>query len=572
MGLIGALNIGRTGLTVNQAAMEVVGNNLANAASESYNRQSPIITPNIGQELAPGLFVGTGVKFAGIVRHADEALLARLRLAISDRAGTGAQYELLSQIEAIQNELTDQGLSNRLTEFFNTWSQLANNPTDNSLRVLVIQGGRALTEFVNRMQRDLVAVRNQLDDTMRATAVTANGLLDRIAELNGAIANAEAGAGGANALRDDRDRLLVELSEIVDISTVEQTSGVVDVFVGSIPIVLAGQNRGLDLSFESEGDDLTVRLRVAADGEILQPTSGKLGLMLQAREQDVNSAVQALNDFAAHLIFQVNRVHSQGQGTEAFDDLTATYAVDDTAAALTLADAGLEFTPEHGSFMLHVTQQSTGTRVTTRIDVDLDGLGGADMSLEDLRDAINADPTVGPMVTASITTEGRLNITANSPDDQFSFSDDTSGVLAALGLNTFFAGKDGADIAVNDVLIDTPARLAVGLEHVVGDNRSALAIVGLNDQSLDALGGISLPAFWSRHIEDMAIRTSAAQQAVEADQVIVESLEAQRQAISGVDIDEETINLLAYQRAFQGSARFISAVDEMLSTLLGLLR
>lgn len=568
MSLTGALHIARTGLAANQAALQVVGNNMANAATVGYTRQSAILAPASSIEVQTGVFIGTGVSLQSIVRATDEALLSRLRSAVSDQHAALEQQDLLSQIETIHSELTDYGMSSRLNDFFNAWSELANNPTDDSLRSLVTQQGEALSAYIQRVHDDLVEVRAQTDDSIRDNVQAANNLLDQIAAINAQVVIDERGAGGANNLRDERDQVLAELSEYLDISTVEQAAGSVDVFVGSIPIVLNSTNRGLRAEYGSDDNgDLEINIRLDEDGSLLEVTSGKMGQLLSSRENDVEAAIDDMMLFTQQLIYQVNRIHSQGQGTEYFSEVTGTYAAEDSSQPMTLSEAGLDFVPNHGSFQLHVTQTSTGTRLTDQIIVDLDGVGGADMSLDDLAAAIDAVANV----SASVTPDGALYITADSSDYRFSFSDDSSGVLAALGINTFFAGTDSSNVEINAAVSDNPKLLAGGQGHIAGDNRNALAISELQDEPIDALGGISLREKWSRYTEDLAVKAQRATQDVQSTNVIVDSLESQRQAVSGVSLDEEAINLLQYQRAYQGAARFLTVVDELMQTLLGII-
>ncbi len=568
MSLTSALSIGRSGLAANQAALEVAGNNLANAANPGYTRQSPVLKAATDVRVDAGIFIGTGVRLESVIRNVDAALQGRLRAAVSDQQASLARQDLLSQIESIQNDLSDTGLSSRLGEFFAAWSELANNPSESSLRTLVVQQGASLAGFVQQVHGDLVAARGQLDDQIKGLADQADGILDQIAVLNRRIATLEGGAGGANGLRDQRDQLIGQLAEFFDVSTVEQQSGATDVFLGGIPLVIGSVSRGVKVDFVSDdsGDGLDVQLRVKEDGTFLTANSGRVGALAQAREQDMVGAIDALNEFASTLILQLNRVHSQGQGRTGLNEVTGTYQTADPALSLTNADAKLDFVPGHGSFELHVTQESTGARSTSLINIDLDGIGGPDMSMDDLAAAIDAVANV----SASVTPDGRLNISADSSDFTFSFADDTSGVLAALGINTYFTGKDASDIGVNQSLIDTPSKLAATQNHVAGDNANALEIAALQNKALDALDGRSISDVWSAHVEDFAVRAERAGQNVESADVIVESLNAQREAVSGVSIDEEAINLLAFQRAYQGSARFLSVVDELMQTLLGL--
>ena len=329
MGLLGALHTARTGLATNRTALEVVGNNLANAATAGYSRQRAVVTSGTGVEVIPGAFVGTGTRLAEISRAVDEAVLTRLRVAVSDQHASLARQDILSQIETLENELSDQGLSSRLNQMFNAFAEVAGNPTDTGLRALATAEGEGLARFINNMQRDLVSLRNQVDDGIRSSVRTADGILDQIADLNSRIVTAERGLGGANELRDERDRLLSELSELVDITTVEQTNGTVDVFVNSLPIVLNAQNRGLEVESRVEDGELKTFLRISADGSRLEPKSGRVGQLIETRESDVNETIATLDQFTAGLIFEVNKLHSSGQGLDGFAAVSGTYGVDD---------------------------------------------------------------------------------------------------------------------------------------------------------------------------------------------------------------------------------------------------
>ncbi len=567
MSLTGALHVGRSGLVASQAGIETAGNNLTNIGTRGYHRQTVGLAPAGRERIAQGIFVGRGVQIEQILRQVDGALEGRIRNGIADESGSKTRTELLEQIESLQNEFTDNDLSSRLSEFFNAWSELANNADDPSARTLIAQQAQSLATFTQSLRSDLSNVRGRVDDAIESAANAANDLLTQIDRINLKIYTVEGGGGVANDLRDQRDLLLGELSQYLDISVNEQPAGQVDVFVGSLPIVLNGKSRGVEINRDTGDPSAPVGLIISDDGSPLNPTAGEIGALLQGRQQDVVGAIDALDDFAGRLIFEVNRVHSQGQGTRGFESVTAEAEVADATVPLTDPAAGLAFEPGHGSFQLHVTQVSTGQRVTSVINIDLDGIAPAtDTTLTSLTadiDAIaNISATIGP--------DGRLQIDSAGGDFQVSFSDDTSGVLAALGINTFFSGSNAQDIGVAEAIRENPGVIAAGLEHLPGDNRTALAIAALRDETNPNLDGLSLTGYWNRHVEDYALRLNEAQQNQEADTLVRESLETEQQSISGVNIDEEAINLLTYQRSYQGSARFISVVDELMQTLLSL--
>lgn len=566
MSLTSALLTGKSALTVSQVGLQVTGNNMANATTAGFTRQTVALSPASADRITSNAFVGRGVRLDEVVRHVDEALQGRLRLAMSEESASSLQYNLLVQIESIQNELTEHDLSTELAEFFNAWSELSRTPSDDAARTLTIEQGTALSEHLRTMREDIEKVRQHIDDDLHAQVSRADALLTQIADLNRSIVNAEMGVSTSSALRDRRDAVLEELSGYLDITTVQQPDGAVDVLVGSTPLVLRDQSRGLELSLETRNDELVAMVRVSADQGQLDIRSGSIGALVEAREADVNRAIERLDDLAGTLIHEVNRLHSQGQGKVGFASITGAYRVTETDVPLNHPDADLPFTIGNGSFQLHLTHVASGSRVSHQIDIDLDGIG-ADTTLDDLVAQINA--AAGPDITASIASNGALRLDAAN-GFEMSFSDDSAGVLAGLGLNTYFVGRNASDIAVHDGLQAVPNRLAAGGGHVPGSNDVALAISELGEQPSDRLGGMTLQSFWSTEVEELGVRTSSARDRALATAMIREGLQAQEAAVSGVSIDEETIQLMNYQRQYEAAARFISVIDNVTQILLNL--
>lgn len=570
MGLIGSLQIGRTGLLASQAALQVVGQNLANLATEGYHRQKITLAPERSQEIGSGLFVGRGVTIQSITRVVDEALESRLRGSISDQSASQVRQQLLSRIEAIENEFSGADLSTALGTFFDAFSELANRPQDVSLRTLLTEQAGSLAGFIRDLDAELGQVQLQTIAQTDQTVQTVNDLLGRIATLNQQVSVQSRGAGGAPGLRDQRDQLLSELSQYLDISTVEQSSGSVDVFVGSLPIILNNRSRDVELQTKTENGQIETQVVIAADKSPLDITSGELGALIRFKERDIQDAIDAIDTLASQLIHQVNRIHSQGQGLNLLDGVTGATAVADATVALNDLEAtDLTIAPKHGSFQVHVVQKSTGQIVTRTINVDLDGINPAgDTTLTSLAADIDAAANISAVVTPG----GKLQITADSSDFQISFSDDSSGALAVLGINTFFTGKDAFDINVNSVIKANPRLIAAAATGAgggnPGDNANALAIAGLRNQTLTELNGLSLTQQWNRHVEDFAVRQAQARTQFQSDTVIREGLSNQQQSISGVNADEESIDLIQFQRAYQASARLLTVIDELMQTLI----
>jgi len=574
MGLNASLQIGRSGVLASQAAIEVAGNNLTNLNTEGYHRRVVKVSPIRDQPLQAGIFSGRGVQLDAITRLADSALAARLRSAGSDSSLSQTRTELLDQIESIESSLGDVNLANDLTAFFDAWSELAGQPNDNSLRTLVIDQAQTLTARFQDMRSQFLNLSEQIESQTANVVRQADTLTQRIAELNDQIVQQEGGKGdgSAHSLRDQRDGLLGELASLIDISVNEQANGAADVYVGSLPIVIGAEAQGVERDTrEVNGANIT-SVVVSFDRSPLDIRSGELGALLTFQNSDLNGAIADLDTLANQLAYQVNRAHTQGEGQQRLSSATGWAKVEDANVALDNAAAtGLNHEITNGSFSIHVYQQTgdSVSQVETHIPVSL--LNGGGDTLNVLAGRLNA----GGNITASGTTAGGLSISSDTGDVTFAFSKDTSGALAALGINTFFQGDDAAGINVDAAIVDQPQKLSVAVAHAApgeptGANAAALAVAGLRDQPIAALGNVSLTQYWNEHVEDYAIRNARAVSQSEADTIVFDSLEAQRQSYSGVNADEETISLLQNQRAFQASARFITVVDELLQTLLSI--
>lgn len=577
MGLTGALNIGRSALTASQVGLQLTGNNMANAATAGYSRQTLALNP-AGGSSSGGVWLGRGVQIDGITRHLNESVQGRLRLGISQEAAANTRLEVYAGVEATLGELSEFDLSTQLNTFFNAWSERANLVGSDAV---VVQQGQQLATFMSGLRRNLASTERAIDTELGSLVNRANSILNQIGEINGTITRSEAGTYEAGNLRDQRDNLLNELSEIMDVNVIPLEGGGVDVLVGSTPVLLGGQSRGVELVRQTNGDRVEIGVSVRDDGRRLDIGEGRIGALLETRENAVAGTIADLDTLASRLIYEVNRVYAAGasesnlsssQTQHAFALGDQTMALNDptNGSAMSLIDM-----PSNGGFLVTVRDDATGAETVTRIDVDLDGLDNAgqpgfadDTSAEDIRAQLDAIPGL----SATFSSDGRLVIRAAS-GTSFTTSEDSSGVLASLGFNAFFTGTDAGDIAVRGDLEANPALLTVG-RMIGGDfveNGTALAIAQLQGEPLDSLSGLSLTEKWATSVEEVANRAGAAVNDAEAQKLVRESLEAQRASLSGVDLDEESINLLQFQRQYQAGARLISVADEMFDTLLSII-
>ncbi len=568
MGLVNnALFIGRSALLTYQSALQVVGNNITNAANPQYVRQNAVLGPIAGGRLPEGWQAGNGVQLHELQRRVDNALESRLRTALGDRSSVSIERETMARIEAIVNELSDTDLSTRLSEFFGAFGELQADPSSIAKRQNVVLAANNLTAELQRQRRETTLLTDEINARIIDQAAEANRLAAEIARLNIDIAESEAALpGSAHAMRDRRDALLRDLSEIVHITTREQPNGVVNVYAGNDMLIHYGTSRGFATTTTVEGGIQRVNLVFGDDSSQIELRGGSILGLITSREQHVTSHVSGLDEMSAALIHELNVVHSGGRGLVGYQAVTGTYLVSDPSLSLADPNNGLVWPVVNGSFQLKV-RDASGTETTTEIRVRV-GVGGSpDTTVNDLLAALDAVPNVD----ASLTPDGRLRITALN-GATFSFAEDTSQVLAALGVNTFFGGRDASDIAVNATTAADVRLIAASLDGTPGDGSNAGALAGLGSTASSRLGGRTIMEYYIAHSSQVAVTSAAAGAAYDASEVIVGSLNAQRESLSGVSLDEEAVQLLKFERAFQAAARYVTVVDGLINEMLNLAR
>lgn len=573
----GSFSIGRSGLAASQLGMNITGNNIANANTPGFSRQRVDLAPSANQ-IQGRLRIGSGVDVQGIRRLTDQALQQRLLASTSAESAASTNSSLLSGMEDIAGKLDAQGrleLNNEVNAFFDDWSSLgSNNPT--TTRSTVVARGSALASYLRTLRGQINSQTGTIDAQLSAAASSTDSLLREVARLNTQIVNA--GSSAAASLQDQRDGVLAKLANLVDITTAPQDNGTVNVYVGSTMLVDAGTYRGVKIDTRTVGTEQVVVLATADNGEVIGAKGGRVGALLQQRGTSVQDALDRLDRLASELIHEVNRVYSQGSALTAVRSYTGATRVVAPDRPLAFNDptnatfAALTHRPTSGAITLRVASDSTGTFNDVNIPIDLNGLTSTgtpgfadDTSLDDLAAAINALPNL----SATITPEGQLRINA-AAGHTLSIVSDTSGVLTSLGINTYFAGNDATDIAVRGDLDADASTLSV--RAIVGgiptDNGVSNAIVGLRTKAIANLQGNTLLGDWSAYVQDLGVQVATAETASDTANAVTENLTSQLNAVSGVSLDEEAINLVLFQTQYQASARYISVLQQMTDTLL----
>ena len=313
-------------------------------------------------------------------------------------------------------------------------------------------------------------------------------------------------------------------------------------------------------------------------------SGGSLSGYLAFRDYNIGQYQEMLNNYAQSVIWEVNRLHSQGVGLEKNNLMQGEYKVQGDTIPLGADDSGLEFKKrlQAGNVNFYIYDQVSGQMVPGEFG-PLNFGGGANFdpathSLTDVMDAINN--TYGTYLTASITNH-QLTITSNA-GYQFAVSDDTAGLMAGLGLNTFFSGDSSNTIGVNSALAIDLKKICAGAinggyEGNEGDNATAKAIAALATKSVTVPGTSrtksvdgTLTGYYSTIVNEVGSDTATARFNGAMQRTMANDLDDRQQALAGVNLDEEMSNLIKFQNSYKAAAKLISTADQMFQTLLGL--
>jgi len=650
-----SFEIGLSGIDAAQAALDVVGNNVANAATEGYHRQRVELVPSSNTQ-GGGLADG-GVEIAGVRRLIDQLLEREIVGQQSAYGQVSQELSALSMLETTFGEFSEgMGLNESIDAFFDALRDLAVAPLDDVARNATVSAAQALTAEFRRLGASVTSMGDQVVLEAQNTADSINLLINQITELNAKIQSIEIGLGQANNLCDHRDLLIRKLAGFVDIETTPREYGVVDVSIAGLPVVTSAIPVEIAVGLRS---DRTLSVR-AADGEgyDLSVQGGKLGGLLSLKNELLANTRNDLDTLAQALIAQVNQYHVQGLGLDgSFTELTG-WIMDGTD--LGTDDLGIS----DGAFYVRVTNGNTGAVERYQIDVDvsgsppdtlntiaakIDAVAGLNASVTSSRLHIAADmgytfdfvpaalpePTATNFTTGSAPAVSVAGIYSGTENDTFTFTvvgsgfvgngslrlqvtdqagdicstlnigsgyaagdviemtngikiavglgdandgdsfevdafatTDTSGLLAATGMNTFFSGASASEMQVCQAIADEPDRIASALGGDLLDNAAALRLSCVREEEVEALGGLTPGQYYQRTVASLGQQIALKQSQKDSIEAMVQNLETQRSDLSGVDINDETAQILVYEQMFQAMAKYLNTVQTSMMTLM----
>jgi flagellar hook-associated protein 1 FlgK len=313
-GLSTALNA----LMAQRQALDVTGQNIANVNTPGYTRQRAELT-SITSAGRGGLYAvaqepGWGVMVSDVSRLADALVDARQRTAHADSANLADVSTTMSAIEQVMNEPSTTGLSSQLTAFWSAWPDVANNPGDVSTRAALLAKAQTVVGTLNTSAQQLTSYWSNQRDQAQALVNDVNTTAQSVAQLNQRIATAKLSGGQVNELSDQRDQLVLHLTELTGATARPNADGSVDLMVGGSPLVHGPHAEQLVLggaTTVSQTGTTPVSFTWASGGAA-SVSGGRLAASLQALNTTIPGVLASYDGVAATLASTVNAVHSTG--------------------------------------------------------------------------------------------------------------------------------------------------------------------------------------------------------------------------------------------------------------------
>ena len=613
------IEMGKRSLIAHNTGLSTIGHNVSNASVDGYSRQrvemsavDPLYMPGLNRENTPGQ-IGQGVQVNRIERIRDMILENRIVSQGDEQGWWKARDKYLLMVEQVYNEPTESSVRNLMDKFWESWQELSLYPDELPARQAVIERGTALADGMQHRYESLKDIRTMIDEDVQVTVDRVNSILNDISGLNEQIVKIEAVGDNPNDLYDQRDRLVRDLSSIINITTDGRDPDEFTIHTGGLHLMQGKLVHGLraEPSPQNEG---YLDVVWAETGEKAWFGGGKLASLIQLRDGDVREEIQNFDMMVVNFVDLVNENHSAGYGLNGKTgaDFFKEYPFINNVAGNYDRSGDGEF---DSSWVFRINganslgaQEQVGISGTITLSA-AEGNNTIDYyptdTVQDIVDRINYS---GSEVTAGLNRLGQLTLKAapaaqiENPDfvirhveDSGQFLAGYAGILAASGADGAYDWEtadavnqlQGPDtlyavaplshpsgyVEVSDLLKNDPGAVAAGYGEngrpaKPGDGSAAVAIAALRNNPV-MIGNVpGFDEFFAKTVADIGLKGETAENALETEDIIMKELKDLQESISGVNMDEELANMIKFQHGYSAAARVVNTFDEMLDTII----
>ncbi|MBD0384183.1 flagellar hook-associated protein FlgK [Paenibacillus sedimenti] len=506
----GGIEISKRGLFTEQAALSTTGHNIANANTKGFSRQVvnmvasvPIEYPGMMRSNVPGQ-LGQGVEFESITRVREKFLDDQFYNENMSLGTWTIRQDTLEKLEKIVNEPSDSGIRSLMSKFWNAWSDLSKDPENIDGRKILRETALAFTDALNSTSKRLTDLSGDLSENISVKASQVNSIISSVDKLNLEIRRIEGLGDDANDLRDQRDLLMDDLSNIVNISVVETDRGY-NISMGSVSLLTPG-TAPTPVTSESLQEAL-------ASGDL---NSGEVHGMIVSRDTYVADYIKELDKIASTL----------------------------TTGEVTVTIPKGSVLPE-GTVLNGVTYSGAARTLTSDLTVKVNGVNG----LHKLGYNFKSPYVGGDFFTVK---GGGTTFTAANIQLNPAFID--SPELIASSMRTTGTGASEQIVKGDNTLAVLFSQLKDAKFSFPGSGDDA-------DQ-------VTVDDYFRSVVGQLGVQTSEAKRQANNSKDLVDQVESRRQSVSGVSLDEEMANMIKFQHAYNAAARSLTTFDEMLDKVI----
>jgi len=387
----------RDALTAQSYGLSVTGQNITNVNTPGYVKRDPLL-----ETLALGTATTGSVTATGLRRATDVYIERRELSARGSAAAASEQDKQLGSVEALFNDLGATGMGASLDALFSSFSALAANPNDPTSRSAVLGAAGGLADRANSMAGSLTDAKNDLLKQAQETTAEINKRAQSIAQLNQRISVAQTQGEDAADLKDQRNNLLLGLSELVDVRTITDDKGVLTVQASGATLVEGGEARSLGVDLHADGSlRITATSVGGGSSEVTQfLTGGKLAGIKEARDVDIFDIANKLDQLVFDVANAVNAQHRAGFGQDGVNGRN-------------LFDVGA--VPQDAARNIRLGAAVAGNPAAIAASSDVAGLPGGSGNAVALADVFNTGLTGGPMPPRPTATSSARSVSARVP-------------------------------------------------------------------------------------------------------------------------------------------------------------
>jgi flagellar hook-associated protein 1 FlgK len=407
-------------------------------------------------EIIKGKELGTGVTISDVRRVRDTVLDNQIRKFTQMQNSNDYKASLLGSIESLMSEPSDDGLSNLIKKFYNSWDELAIDPSSSAARTNVVNSAQRLSNKLSTVYNGIGRLKKDLRDDATTSVDEINSLLKNLTEVNRQIYDAHIKGEQPNTWLDKRDEILEQLSEYVDTNVHIGEDDTATVSIGGVFVANKTTYNELSVKVVSDNGEQQLEVYAGDENTKLHLQGGKLYGIVNGYNELINDYLKRLDKIGETIMTSVNSVHSNNYNLE--------------------------------------------------------------------------DPP-------------------------------------QTGVN-FFSNYSAGQLTINPEIENDPNKIAISSDGTPENNDGALAIAELASE--DLIEGETIGNYYSLMVSDIATGRKNSENEAANYEMVVQQFQAQRSEESAVNVDEEMVNVLNFQRSYDAAARLIKVADEMLQTLINM--